>query len=577
VARHATPRWYACWLVAATIDVAGLVGSWYAVASPYWAVSSMLTAAFLQASGLLMWRRWPGNPVGPLIFCVGLAGAAQRLAHLPNGLALAVGYLAPPLPGILVGHALLLYPDGRFHRRAERVLIIVAYVVLVGSRVPNLLVSRTHWISQCERRETCIDNPFLIQVNSPLAYTLDNVAALAVAAIALWFVGVLAYRIRHGGPAVRLAFRPIIPIVGVLVVSFIVIQRATWTLEMSEIFDIASYAQIAASVALPVGLAYGLSRAGPDVADLIRRLEQVPPERMEQELRAVLAEPTLTVVLRNTDGEPVDLAGRPIDLTAASRAETVVDAGASLLHDPALLEDRRLLDAVVAAARLALARARLEMEVRSQLREVEVARASLALATLEERRRLERDLHDGAQQRLIGVGMSIEHARRYVDDPATLERALDEAAVALRDTLTELRELTRGMRPTLLAEGGLVGSVPVLSQHIPVPVSCDLDIDARLPDHIEATAYFVISEALQNVAKHAKAGQVRVAVRLRSAELHIEVSDDGIGGADPRDGSGLRGLADRLTTIGGVLTIDSPPGHGTRLTAVIPVSTPDAA
>jgi signal transduction histidine kinase len=466
--RRAPLHWYACWPLAAACDVAGLVGIWYGSNDPYsyWVVSSTLTAACLEAAGLLMWRRWPGNPVGLLIYGTGLAGMAQYVDSLPHAAALAVGYLVAPLNGILVGHALLLYPDGRFHHRAERIFVIVAYVVAVGIRTPNLLVSQTHWLSQCEFGPRCIDNPFLIRAMSPLAYALDNAAALVIAALALGLVGMLTYRIRHGGPVVRRAFRPIIVIIGVLVVTFTVGQRTTWTRGHEEISSIASYAQLAASVALPVAMAYGLSRIGPDVADLIRQLE---------------------------------------------------------------------------------------------------------LAPLEERRRLERDLHDGAQQRLIGVGMSIEHARRYVDDPATLERALDEAAVELRNTLTELRELTRGLRPTLLAERGLAGAVPVLAQHTPVPVSWELDIDSPLPDHIEAAAYFVISEGLQNVAKHAKATQARVTVVLRSGQLRIEIADDGIGGAGQRDGSGLRGLADRLAAIGGGLIVTSPSGDGTTLTAQIPV------
>jgi signal transduction histidine kinase len=467
MSRRATLRWYACWLLAAAFDAAGLVGSWYDAGSGYWAVSSTLSAACLQTAGLLIWRRWPQSPVGLLIYATGLAGMAQFFDSFPNAALLAVGYLAGPLKGILVGHAVLLYPDGRFHRRAERIFVILAYVAAVGIRVPNLLVSQTHWLSQCEVKGDCIDNPFLIQANSPLAYALDNAATIVVAAIVAGFVGMLTYRIRRGGPVVRRAFRPIIVIIGVLVVTFTVGQRNTWTLRHEDIVNITSYAQMAASVALPVAMAYGLSRIGPDVADLVRRLE---------------------------------------------------------------------------------------------------------LAPLEERRRLERDLHDGAQQRLIGVGMSIEHARRYVDDPTTLERALDEAAVEVRNTLTELRELTRGLRPTLLAERGLAGAVPVLAQHTHPPVSCDLDIDARLPDHIEAAAYFVISEGLQNVAKHAKATQARVTVVLASDQLRIEIADDGVGGADPRHGSGLRGLADRLATTGGVLTVTSPPGQGTTLRAVIPVS-----
>jgi signal transduction histidine kinase len=390
--------------------------------------------------------------------------------------------------------------------------------------------------------------------------------------LALAFVAVVTHRVLRAGPAVRRAYRPVTGVIAVLVATHLILQGGPWMPGPgAEVYSVANYAQLAASAALPVSMAYGLLRARPNVAELITRLAQCRVDEVEEELRAVLADPTLRVAVRRAGGDVVDLAGRPVDPEEPGRARTVIDSDASLRHDPALLEDPALLGSVAAAVRLTLDRARLEAEVRAQLREAQESRARLASAALEERRRIERDLHDGAQQRLIAVGMSIEHARRYIGDFSAAQ-ALDEAATEVVKTLAELRELARGLRPALLVERGLPGAIPELARRTPIPVQCELEVDARLPDNIETTAYFVVSEALQNVVKHATASQARVMVALRSGQLHIEVRDDGVGGANARDGSGLRGLADRVVAVGGRLTITSPTGDGTVVAATIPAA-----
>jgi signal transduction histidine kinase len=168
--------------------------------------------------------------------------------------------------------------------------------------------------------------------------------------------------------------------------------------------------------------------------------------------------------------------------------------------------------------------------------------------------------------------MSIEHARKHMDDGSLVAQALDEAATEVVNTLTEVRELARGLRPALLVERGLAAAIPAVVRRTPIPVRCDVDVEPRLPDTVEATAYFVVSEALQNVVKHANANQAHVGVALRGGVLRVEVSDDGIGGAAAGEGSGLRGLADRVAAVGGVLSITSPPGSGTMVLAEIPLS-----
>ena len=190
---------------------------------------------------------------------------------------------------------------------------------------------------------------------------------------------------------------------------------------------------------------------------------------------------------------------------------------------------------------------------------------------LRERRRLERDLHDGAQQRLVSLALILQRARdKLGPDAGEAGRLLDRSRQELDEALTELRELARGIHPTLLSNRGLMAAVEALAHRAPLPVEVGEPPPQKLPEHVELAAYFVVSEALTNVAKHASATQASVTMTTRTGRLAVEISDDGVGGADIELGTGLRGLADRLTAIEGRLEVDSKPGHGTTVRASIP-------
>jgi signal transduction histidine kinase len=198
------------------------------------------------------------------------------------------------------------------------------------------------------------------------------------------------------------------------------------------------------------------------------------------------------------------------------------------------------------------------------------SRARIAAAVHEERRRVVRDLHDGAQQRLVHTVITLKLAQQALakgaeNGPLLVQEALGHAEQAM----SELRELVHGILPAVLTHGGLRAGIAALSSRTPVPVEIDVSVD-RLPAPVEATAYFVVAEALTNVAKHASAGHAEVVAQIDGGTLRVEVRDDGVGGAGP-DGTGLVGLADRLALLDGQLEVDSPPGGGTRLTASIPL------
>jgi signal transduction histidine kinase len=311
-------------------------------------------------------------------------------------------------------------------------------------------------------------------------------------------------------------------------------------------------------------------------------------ERFLEDLHAGRAAPEATgEVLAHALGDPglelffwlpdaalyVDAAGRAVDeLPAAARSVTPVRRGTlelgSVVHDPALAEHPDLLESVISAAGLAIEIARLRVEVRRQLAQVEASRARIVAVGYEERRRLERDLHDGAQQRLVSIGLALRDVQRRLPPAIPAATELDAAVDELTKAINELRELARGVRPAGL-DDGLAPALRELAARSSLRTQVEAT-DERFPDSVETAAYFVASEALTNAAKHARASEVAVSALRRDGKLVVSVRDDGIGGARPADGSGLLGMTDRVAALGGTARVDSPRGHGTIITAEFP-------
>jgi signal transduction histidine kinase len=324
------------------------------------------------------------------------------------------------------------------------------------------------------------------------------------------------------------------------------------------------------------GAAFGLARvrkARGSVADLVVELGRVEPGRVHETLARTLGDPTLILGLWLPErGIWVDEGGRELRIPSGDeRGVTYVGEGlAVLIHDRDLLDQPRLLEAVGSAGRLALANERLQAEQRAQLAELRDSRARIVRAGDEERRRLERDLHDGAQQRLLGVGLALQLLRSTIEGNRAAAHVLDEAEAEVQGALRELRELARGIHPAVLTDQGLAAAVRTLGERSPIPVRVETSVE-RLPGHVETAAYFVVAEALANVVKYAHASHAWVIVERDHNCARVEVGDDGVGGAVAGNGgSGLRGLADRVGALDGRIELDSPVGGGTRLTAVIP-------
>ena|GEM_PF-2172773 len=279
----------------------------------------------------------------------------------------------------------------------------------------------------------------------------------------------------------------------------------------------------------------------------------------------------------------VDETGRRVDLPhrASGRTWTTVERDgrpvAAIVHDAALDTTSELVQAAAAASSLAIDNERLKADLRARLEELRVSRLRIVEATDAARRRIERDLHDGAQQQLVALALELRLLHRRVEDQPEITPLVDSLSHRLASALAELRELARGIHPTILTDQGLAPAIEALADRAPVEVRASVGVEGRLSEPVEAAAYFVVAEALTNVVKYAQASAVDVDLRRDDGAVLVVVADDGVGGVDLAAGSGLRGLVDRLAAVDGVLEIESPEGGGTRLRARIPVEDEESA
>ncbi len=300
------------------------------------------------------------------------------------------------------------------------------------------------------------------------------------------------------------------------------------------------------------------------------------PADLRGPLARALGDPSLVLVYWLPEfASWADQDGKPLDLpTGAGRATTLIERDgapvAALVHDAALNEERELLDAVGAAGAIALETGRLHAELRAHVDELRGSRARVIEAGQKERQRLERDLHDGAQQRLIALSLDLAMLEASLGgDPGTRAQ-LSQARGEIATSLAELRDVARGLHPAVLSAHGLAVALESLAARAPVPVRLTVRLDGRLAEAVEVAAYYVVCESLANIGKHARATAATVKVAQAGGRVVVEVLDDGRGGADTEGGSGLRGLADRVEALGGRLRVWTSSGSGTRVEAELP-------
>jgi len=536
--------------------------------------------AFLLA-GLVAWRRAPENRLGPLMVATCFALLARQFRYSHDPLAFTVFFLLGEVGYVLVGHVAFAYPFGRVKDRLEKVFLWVAYVVALAFPFLMLLFydgTRPIRYFDPSPRESLL----LVSGDADVVATLQDVFTVtAYGVLAALFVALIVRKLAFASPRARRILAPLLLAAVVIALRAVLEGILTFARPVPDIVYDLFWWQILGLTALPIALLAGLLRARlarVQVGDLIVHLETTPFDGIRDELAAALDDPTLELGLWLPERrEYVDAGGRPLAVPdegpdrAVTRIEHEGEPLAVLVHDPTLRDEPKLVEAVAAAARLALVNARLHAEVRAQLETVKESRARIATAADEERRRIERDLHDGAQQRLVALALELRSAERKLGERADpeLEGLLASTAEELQVAVEELRSLAHGIHPGALRQGGLVSALGALASRAPLPVTVDATSERFEPD-IEATAYFVASEALTNVVKHAGASAVTIRARRDDGMLVVEVEDDGEGGATMSGGTGLRGLVDRVESRGGRLRVESAPGSGTRVVGEIP-------
>ena len=552
-------------LLAPAVVVAGLGIGWLGVdagasgarVAADLALSWALVAASLAALERRRWRRSRS-----LLAFAAFTLLAADLQWAGANVLWTLGFLLDAAWAAVLIHVVLTFPEGRAWSQAARSAIATAYVATLGGQLIGVFVSP-------DSRDV-----LAVAQQQTVADAVDRVQGTLGVAVALGVLWLLVRRLRGLRGPPRRAQAPLLAAAALAVPPLVVsLAWMTATGEGSATID-----TIDRGVALlvPLGLVAGLSWSRlrrSEASDLVVELRTDGATSLRERLAKVLGDPTVDVVYRLADGRHVDAAGRSLELPQSpERAITLVtvrgEEVAALVHDPALLDEPALVEAVRATAGLVLENERLAAEVRAQLAEVRASRTRIVAATDAELRRIERNLHDGAQQRLVTLSLTLGIAAGREDGGGSevLERARDE----VDEAIAELRELARGIHPTLLREEGLLTAVEALARRTPIPVTVQGSPGDRLPGVVELAAYFLISEALTNVVKHAAASEAMVRLERTAGTLRVAVADDGVGGARAAADSGLTGLRDRLEVLDASLVIESVPGAGTTVSVEIP-------
>jgi signal transduction histidine kinase len=525
----------------ATAAVAGLVlGAVSERASgtdpEVWILDLVVGWSFIVCGAIAALRR-PDSRAGLLMVATGAAWFVPNFS-LPAWLEAAAVSLHR---GVLV-HLLVTFPTGRAGSRLARATVLLAYVAAVmGAWAEDLLAvplaALLFLLAYLDYR----------RVRGP-ARRANRVGLQALCVALLVFAGAALTRIAAAGDAAPTAAR--------------------WGVEVALC--------LGALWLLATLLTARWERAA--VTDLVVEMGTAPSDQLRDQLAHALGDPGLEIGYWAPEREEwVDSRGRGFTLPnlGAARSVTRVEGSggpiAALVHDPAVLDDPGLLSDIRAAAELAAANARLQADLRGQVVELEASRRRVLDAGDHERQRLEQQLRDGPLRRLNALAAVLAASRRGSPGRETAAR-LAPAEGELAETLADLTRLGRGLHPRDLTDLGLAGALRALIERSPCPVSMVVARDpGDLDPAVAAAAYYLCSEALANIDKHARAASATIKMTTSNGHLAVEVTDDGVGGADGTRGSGLRGLADRVETLGGSLTVTSPPGAGTRLRARIPL------
>jgi signal transduction histidine kinase len=556
------------WFIAVALLV-GLGGSLAIISAsdiaPVHAALILWIALSYSVSGLIAWWHRPANRIGPLMVLTGSVTLASTLYWSDNAVLHTVGVALDVMVLVLIVHVFLAFPTGRLRGRFERLVLTIGYLAALGAQLVVMLLDG-------------LDPKQLLAVadQSEIAIVIHGVELVVISVVALVAVGILVARRRASGRPLRRSFSLLIDsfALGLVAIAVLLLVGVLGGPAFPTIQQVSLAVLGLAPIAFLAGL-LDARLARTSVGDLVMDLRGEPAD-LQTPLARALRDPSLELVYWLPQfGSWADQDGKEVELpTDGARATTLIERDgkpvAALVHDPALQDEPELLDAVTAAAAIALENGRLQAELRANLDELRGSRARVIEAGQKERQRLERDLHDGAQQRLVALSLDLgvleSRLRDNRDANAILAKARDEVAVSL----AELRDVARGLHPAVLSAHGLAVALESLAAHATVPVRLTVELDGRIAEPVEVAAYYVVSESLANIGKHARATWATVDVARNGHQLVVEVVDDGIGGADTEQGSGLRGLADRVEALGGRLQVWTPHGRGTRVRAELP-------
>jgi signal transduction histidine kinase len=564
------------WAVAAllTVEHGGGLETTYAAALPAARVADLAAGIGLLAAGGLAATQPRTRRLGVLALLAGVAwfGADWEGAENAPALLRSLGALVAPLTLVFVFHLALAVPDGRVRSPAGRVAVIAAYLLVALLTVGRAVFRDPLLDLYCWRN--CTDNSFLVHADAGTASALSDALLWSALAIAL---GLVAFAWRRLLGATGPGRRALLPILGpALLVGA---SEATYAITLLrtplEDPDRTGFAAIflARSVSyalLAFGLAWSLLRVARTRARLARLatdLGEAPrPGMLRDTLAAALGDPGIEVLYpRSARGELIDADGRAAESPRPDRAVARIARGdrpvALVLHDPALVSEPELARALGSAARLSVANEALRAEAMAQLHALQTSRARIVETADAARRRLERDLHDGAQQRLLALAYDVRLARTGAadDDERELVSMLDAAAQATDAALEELRELAQGIYPAILTEAGLGAALQTLADEAPLPLDLGDLPDERAAPGAERTAYVVVDEAIDDAARRG-AAWLRVRVRRDAGRFVVTIEDDGA----PRSAR-LVHLLDRVGALGGSLDVGD-----TSLRAEIP-------
>jgi signal transduction histidine kinase len=561
--------WAALWTAAVAAEAGALVPILTRGDTPLVAADVVyrLVGGSFAAFGLVAWHRRPDSRTGLLMTATGFGLLVSLLLkQIHAGVALTAGEVLEDIwAPVFVALVLSFVTGGRLQSWSDRVIVAGVFVAAFVLDVVSMLFAE-----QPGNVLLALPAASIFSAVDTTQRTMEIVLCLATALV-------IAGRWRDASPPRRRALLPTVAGAACLLMFAWLLGTDLVKGPRSQPMIVVAYTSM---LVVPAAFLAGLLRsrlARGGLARLFRELGGMRGDALQPALERALGDPTAVLAHRLPDAPGhVDAAGRAVLVppVTADRAFAPIERDgrevAALVYDASLDDDPEMIEAVCAAAAMALENERLLAESEARLAEVQASRRRIVAAGDAERRRLERDLHDGAQQRLVALSMQLRMIRSDIrSDPDQAEQMAASASDEVARSLQELRELARGIHPAAL-DHGLAAALESLATRSPVATAVSCDSVEDMPRAVELAVYFVACEALANIGKYAEATAASVRLTRSGAGVTIEIADDGVGGADAAGGSGLHGLADRVAALNGQLRVTSPPGAGTVITADVP-------